>query len=215
MPTATDPPSRKGAERKSRILDAALTIIGRDGLAALSMRTLATEAGLPLGAVGYYFANKKQLIGEAFEAHSRRELQRVVQTISSIGDAGSGADLAERLIEFVVDGLQNEENSLVAEYEFLVEASRRPEVARASTAWQQALQAQLANVLRRLGSSEPATDARLIMGAIAGLEVDNLTSDALTRTQTTAICETLTRLVEALSLAWARNPPERRREKHS
>ena len=205
MTSVMEPPSKKGAERKSRILQSALTIIGRDGLAALSMRSLATEADLPLGAVGYYFANKKQLISEAFEAHSQRELQRVVTTIASIGYAGSASDLAGRLAEFVIDGLENEENALVAEYEFLVEASRRPEVARASTAWQQALHAQLGNVLGRLGSSEPSTDARLIMATIAGLEVDNLTRDALTRPQSTAIRDTLARLIDVLSRAWARN----------
>ena len=208
MPAVTDPPSKKGTERKNHILASALTVIGRDGLAALSMRTLAAEAELPLGALGYYFANKKQLVSEAFEAHSQRELRRVVQTISSIGDAGSAADLAGRLADFVIEGLHNQENALVAEYEFLVEASRRPEVARASTAWQQALQAQLANVLRRLGSSAPATDARLVMATVAGLEVDNLTSDALTRSESVAIRETLARLIDALSRAWVHDPPE-------
>ncbi len=202
MPGVTEPPSKKGAERKGRILESALTVIGRDGLAALSMRSLAAEAGLPLGALSYYFVNKKQLIGEAFDAHAHRELQRVVQTIALIGDAGSAADLAGRLADFVIDGLANDENALVAEYEFLVEASRRPEIARASTAWQQALHAQLANVLGRLGSSEPSTDARLIMATIAGLEVDNLTRDALPRTQSTAIRETLARLIDVLSRAW-------------
>lgn len=204
MPSVTDPPSKKGAERKTKILESALTIIGRNGLADLSMRSLAAEADLPLGALGYYFANKKQLISEAFQAHSQRELQRVVLTIGSIGDAGSAGDLAERLASFVIEGLENDENALVAEYEFLVEASRRPEVARASTAWQQALHAQLANVLSRLGSSEPITDARLIMATIAGLEIDNLTSDKVTRTQSTAIRESLTRLMDVLSLAWAK-----------
>lgn len=204
MPSVTDPPSKKGAERKTKILESALTIIGRNGLADLSMRSLAAEADLPLGALGYYFANKKQLISEAFQAHSQRELQRVVLTIGSIGDAGSAGDLADRLASFVIEGLENDENALVAEYEFLVEASRRPEVARASTAWQQALHAQLANVLSRLGSSEPITDARLIMATIAGLEIDNLTSDKVTRTQSTAIRESLTRLMDVLSLAWAK-----------
>lgn len=54
-----------------------------------------------------------------------------------------------------------------------------------------------------------ATDARLVMAATVGLEVDNLTSDALTRTQMTAIRESLTRLIDVLSLAWSRNPLER------
>ena len=46
------PPSKRGVARKTEILDAALPIIGRDGLGGLSMRALATEAQIPLGATG-------------------------------------------------------------------------------------------------------------------------------------------------------------------
>lgn len=199
---ATTPPSRKGAERKAKILDAALEIIGRDGLAELSMRTLATEAALPLGALGYYFPNKRQLIAEAFEAHLERELRRVLGAISSIGDAGSAIDLASDLAEYVIAGLDDAENELVAEYEFLVEASRRPELARSSSAWQHALRVQLRSVLEKLGSPESDADARLVMATIAGLEVDHLTRSRLTPAEKRTVTDTLTRLFEVLSTSW-------------
>lgn len=194
--------SRKGARSRDRIIDSALEIIGRDGLSSLSMRSLAAEAAVPLGAVTYYFDSKQELIGEAFLAHSQRELRRVISTISSIGKAGSPADLARVIADFVIDGLQNSENALVAEYEFLVEASRHPELARASSAWQQSLRAQLTDVLERLGSRDPDPDARLVMAVMAGLEVDNLTREPLTPVQVTSIRLSVTRLFAALAIAW-------------
>lgn len=53
------PPSKRGVERKTELLDAALRVIGRDGLRGLSMQMLATEAQMPLGTIGYYFMASK------------------------------------------------------------------------------------------------------------------------------------------------------------
>jgi TetR/AcrR family transcriptional regulator, regulator of biofilm formation and stress response len=201
------PPSRKGAERKGTILEAALDIIGRDGLASLSMRSLAAEAQLPLGALGYYFENKQQLISEAFTMHTQRELRRVIRTVSSIGEAGSADDLAKVLTGFVIDGLENAEHALVAEYEFIVEASRRPELARAASVWQQSLHAQLMNVIESHGSRSPDADARLVMAVMAGLEIDNLTRGALGRDQVLVIRQSMHRLFDVMSQNWSPTPP--------
>lgn len=201
MPVATAR-SKKGAQSRQRIVDAALDIVGRDGLSNLSMRSVAAEAGVPLGAMTYYFAGKQQLIDEAFAAHSKRELERVVSTISSIGDAGSPADLALVITAFLVDGLQNPANTLIAEYEFLIEATKQKELARATSAWQQSLQEQLTQRLERLGSRDARVDARLVMAAMAGLEVDNLTREPLSPDRVRAIQTSMSRLFEALSLTW-------------
>lgn len=194
--------SKKGAESRGRIIDAALELIGRDGLASLSMRSVANEAAVPLGAVTYYFDSKQQLIGEAFLAHSQRELSRVISAISSIGEVGSSADLAVVIGDFLIDGLQNPQNALIAEYEFLVHASKQPELARASTAWQQSLLAELTRVLERLGSHDASVDARLVMAVMAGLEVDNLTREPLSPDQVSSIRNSVSRLFAALTLTW-------------
>ncbi|PPF29451.1 TetR family transcriptional regulator [Rathayibacter tritici] len=197
------PPSRKGAERKEKILETALRIIGRDGLAALSMRTLAAEAELPLGAVSYYFGNKQQLIEETFDLHAQRELRRVIRTISSIGAAGSAADLARVLSDFLIEGLENPDNAIVAEYEFLIEATRRAELARASSAWKQSLHAQLADVLHSRGALTPEEDAGLVMAVLAGLEIDNLTRGELAKAQATDIRRSLNRLFDVMDQSWS------------
>lgn len=205
--TPAHPPRGKGAERKALILDAALRLIGRDGLGALSMRALAAEAGVPLGALGYYFPNKRAIIAEAFGAHSEREVQRVGRLISSIGDAGTPIDFAAGLARFTIDGLSGSQLALVAEYEYILEASRRPDLARASTLWQQTLHVLLTEVVARLGAVDASTDARLVMAVMAGLEVDNLTGTAPTAEQAEMIERTMARLVESLSRAWELSDP--------
>jgi AcrR family transcriptional regulator len=197
--------SAKGADRRARILDAAIAIIGSRGLAQLSMRALAQEAGMPLGAIGYYFDDKEQLIAEAFQWQAQRELERVTRTVASIGDAGSAADLARVLAGFVIDGLHPVGAALIAEYEFLLEATRRPELARASTAWLQALHGRLHETVRTLGSPDPATDTRILLAAVAGLEVDNLGRTGISAEKADAITSTFARLLDALSREWRRS----------
>lgn len=48
--------------RQQELADAALRIVARDGLAALSFRAVATESGWSLGAVQKAFASKRELL---------------------------------------------------------------------------------------------------------------------------------------------------------
>src|SRR5260370_26871352 len=91
------PFSRRGRERKIEILDAALRIVGRDGLAALSMRSLAVEADMPLGATTYYFTSKSALIAEAFRLHASRETDRVLHAIHQLPAEPSSQQLSDQL----------------------------------------------------------------------------------------------------------------------
>ena len=58
----------KGERRRRALLEAALTLIGRGGPAALTHRALASEAGVPLAATTYYFTSKDELLRETLEA---------------------------------------------------------------------------------------------------------------------------------------------------
>jgi DNA-binding transcriptional regulator YbjK len=56
---------RRGNRRRRALLDATLEVIGRDGLAAVSQRAVAAEAGLPPSALYYYFPTLDDLIASA------------------------------------------------------------------------------------------------------------------------------------------------------
>jgi len=87
--------------------------------------------------------------------------------------------------------------SLVAEYGFLIESTRRPDLARVSRAWRQALQIQVSHVASRLGSDDPETDSEIILSVIAGLEIDHLSTPldpSTTQAIRTALRRTITRL---------------------
>lgn len=119
------PPSRRGVARKNAIIDAALHVVSRAGIAGLSLRVVAAEAAIPLSAVGYYFESKDDLIQAAFDRHVQHETARVTRAIARMGESPSAADLADRLADFVISGLTETRMQMQAEYEFMIEGVRR------------------------------------------------------------------------------------------
>ncbi|MGJ7442037.1 TetR/AcrR family transcriptional regulator [Aquipuribacter sp. MA13-6] len=59
--------SARGQQRREALVSAAAALLGRDGPHALSARAVATEAGVPLAAVSYYFDTVDDLVRAAAE----------------------------------------------------------------------------------------------------------------------------------------------------
>jgi len=171
------PLSRRGRKRKAEILDAVLTIVGRDGMAGLSMRALAAEADIPLGATTYYFTTKSELVGEAFRLHAARETERVLDVVVNLPSEPTALQLADQLASFLIEGLSQRRLQLIAEYELLVEATRDEELATLSRSWLNIMQDELKIVMTRLGSPSPEVDVDVLLGLLAGLEVDHLSAE--------------------------------------
>lgn len=53
------------SDKEERILDAVIAVLGRGGIAAVSMRAVAREADVALGLMNYYFDDKRSLIAAA------------------------------------------------------------------------------------------------------------------------------------------------------
>ena len=199
------PPSRKGAHRKTAIIDATLRIIGRHGIQGVSMRAVAAEAAVPLGTATYYFSDKDELLEAAFARHSQRETARIVDAIAKLGGARTSVDVAHGLADFVIQGLTDYREQLLTEYQFLGESARRENLRRASAAWLQSLTTHLESAVTGLSSSSPRTDARLILAVLAGLEVDGLgtSPDPAHQRVVRAVLE---RLFLSLDALWAQQP---------
>lgn len=61
-------------DRRSLILDGVLALLARDGIAGVSMRAVAREAGVALGLVHYYFDDKTTLIAAALRRVEEQDL---------------------------------------------------------------------------------------------------------------------------------------------
>ncbi|MBV9044813.1 MAG: TetR/AcrR family transcriptional regulator [Alphaproteobacteria bacterium] len=72
---AVKPPSRGRGRpvgdreaQRTKLLDAAIAVIGQDGFAEASLRKVAERAGCSTGAVTYYFANREEMMAAVIES---------------------------------------------------------------------------------------------------------------------------------------------------
>jgi DNA-binding transcriptional regulator YbjK len=180
--TAAGPTRASARARRLQILEAALRVMARDGLRAVTHRGVAAEAGVPLSATTYYFRDLDDLLAESFLHWSRGQQalmdafqaaasQRVAALREhSAAPAEIAAAVARIAAAYVVDQVRRQRDDRVLEFAFLHEAVRNP---RLGTVVGAHLQGQLGFLERfhaGLGSTQPAVDAQLAHGLLLGLE---------------------------------------------
>lgn len=177
MITAESPVSRtaRGEARRTRILDAVLTIVGREGTGAVTHRAVAAAAGVPLAATTYYFSSRDDLLAEALEHAAREDLAQLERDAAEfVADPLTAATLADRLTANVAGWLRGDRPALLAQYEISLESARRPELAATSRAWTDAYSRAIAPALEKLGSPDPERDGWIVFAALCGMVLDEL-----------------------------------------
>jgi DNA-binding transcriptional regulator YbjK len=154
--------------RREQILDATLRVIGRDGREAVTHRAVAEEAGVPLGSTTYYFDSRDDLLGQALEHVARKEIERHRMLGEELRKAKTPRALADLLVNELIFEAEDRV-AYIAEYELWLEAGRRADLREAATAWCDAVQLAVAGAMERLGSTDAAADASLVVAAIDGL----------------------------------------------
>ncbi|MDP3341222.1 TetR/AcrR family transcriptional regulator [Frigidibacter sp.] len=124
-----------GTTRREIILDAALSLVAREGLGALTHRGTDAAAGLPPGSTSYYFRRKADLLQALIDRLAER-LQaesEVLKTAFTTILADQGRDAA---FAFVADELvvcaHEDRDLLIARLEIMLAASRDPALSGAS-----------------------------------------------------------------------------------
>ena len=83
------------AERRERIIDAALAVARRKGLATTTVRDVATEMGTSSGLLHHYFDSMDDVLAEVFERVAARDLEQ------SRAEMAATPDPVESLATFV------------------------------------------------------------------------------------------------------------------
>ncbi|MDG4769808.1 TetR/AcrR family transcriptional regulator [Solwaraspora sp. WMMD792] len=105
MPRTTD-----HAVRRAQIADALVRIAGREGLHAVTMRSVAAEAGVSLRLVQYYFQNKEHLLIGALRHLERQSHHRWAQRLAGLPDPPPPRAVVEA---FLIEALPTDEPSRV------------------------------------------------------------------------------------------------------
>jgi DNA-binding transcriptional regulator YbjK len=122
-------PRRYDPERRQRIIDAAIRVVGAKGIGGLSHRSVAAEADVPLGSTTYHFATLDDLLVAALTSVTEAYTHRIRQLIESEGDPLDG--LARLIAESAGPGRER----ALAERELSTLAARRPALRPAARGW--------------------------------------------------------------------------------
>ncbi|MFW5876411.1 MAG: TetR/AcrR family transcriptional regulator [Myxococcota bacterium] len=171
------PRQPRGEARRRQVLEATLRLLAREGPRGVTHRGVAEEAGTSARATTYYFASREELLTEALRHYAETALarfERIATTDPAAREDPVGA-AARMLADTVVSDLTEDRAGLVAEYELVLEAGRKPDELEAAYArWQAKLLDLLAAHARELGSTRPHEHARLVLATLRGLEIEAL-----------------------------------------
>jgi AcrR family transcriptional regulator len=92
-------PRMSVADRREKLIDAAIAVMARDGVANATTRAIVAEAGMQIGVFHYCFRSKDELIGEVARAISAR-------SFGAVGEVLERSDDPAELIRGCVDAFR-------------------------------------------------------------------------------------------------------------
>ncbi|MFD7438304.1 TetR/AcrR family transcriptional regulator [Streptomyces sp. NPDC059861] len=150
---------RYDPERRQRIIDAAIRVVGAKGIAGLSHRSVAAEADVPLGSTTYHFKTLDDLLVAALR-QTNEGFAGLVAGRESLTDPR--ADLPAELAALLGEWLAGDRTGVELEYELYLAALRRPALRPVAAEWTEDVGEHLA---RR---TDPAT-ARALLALMDGI----------------------------------------------
>ncbi|KIF70430.1 TetR family transcriptional regulator [Streptomyces sp. AcH 505] len=159
---------RHDPDRRQRIIDAAIRVVGRSGIAGLSHRTVAAEADVPLGSTTYHFASLDELLVAALR-QANEGLAAEIRGSDAL--AGPEGDLAGQLARLIGRWLGRDRTGVELEYELYLAALRNPALRPVAAEWTDGVSEILA---RR---TDPAT-ARALVALLDGICLQVLLTDS-------------------------------------
>ncbi|MEU3698134.1 TetR family transcriptional regulator [Streptomyces griseoviridis] len=125
-------PRRHDPGRRQRIIDAAIRVVGRAGIAGLSHRTVAAEADVPLGSTTYHFATLDDLLVAALR-QANEGFAEVLAAHPALADPA--VDLPAALARVLGEWLAGDRTGVELEYELYLAALRRPALRPVAAEW--------------------------------------------------------------------------------
>jgi TetR/AcrR family transcriptional regulator, regulator of biofilm formation and stress response len=165
--------ARAEASRQVReaIVAATVRIVASEGVAAVTHRRVAAEAGVSLSSTTWHFASKADILEAALHWSARHEVDRIGAIAGRLGGSDfDAAAWAEALADWLVEQLTVEREVAVALYRLQVELLGSEGALEVHREWGEGLLAV------GEGSGVPELDARLIIATLDGLRMGVLNS---------------------------------------
>ncbi|MCF1596259.1 TetR/AcrR family transcriptional regulator [Streptomyces muensis] len=150
---------RYDPERRQRIIDAAIRVVGEKGIAGLSHRTVAAEADVPLGSTTYHFKTLDDLLVAALR-QANEGFAKVIASRGALEDPDT--DLAAELAGWMGEWLAGDRTGVELEYELYLAALRRPALRPVAAEWAR-------DLADRLSRRTDAVTARALVALLDGI----------------------------------------------
>jgi len=146
-------------------LDAAVDLVGSEGLRSLTHRRVDDRAGLPAGSTSNYFRTRAALLAGVVDRIVEREMPGVAAAVSP----SSAADLVDSLCQLVDYTTGPNRILTTARLVLFMEASHDAGLREAVSVGRIAMEASMSEELMRLGAPEPRIAAEAIMACCEGI----------------------------------------------
>lgn len=161
-------------ERRTRIAEALLRVAGERGLQAVSLRHVATEAGVTSGMVQHYFRTKDEMMTFAMEVVRERNEARLNAVVADLGPEPAPRDLLRAFVAGVLPLDEARRADGRVALAFLAYTAVRPEAAaplRADTSAMLGFVADLIRAGRPRAGIDPEAAAVGLLALMEGLGV--------------------------------------------
>lgn len=169
-------------ERRREITGAVTRIAARKGLAGISFREVAAEAGMSVALVQHYVETKENLLVHALNHTSATVADRIVSQLSALGDEAAPSDRLATILGAFLPGDDDSRAAMKVYLQFAAAATADP-ILRSADAFANghALIEVLAGELAAMVSTgattqdlEPRTEARALLSLVVGLSMGML-----------------------------------------
>lgn len=125
MTVVTAAVTPKGERRRFALVRAAADLLCEGGFEAVTHRTVAERAGLPLASTTYYFSSLEELIETAVDHLGTAEVARLRDRVKELPRRRRGAEAAAELLVDLLAGEEHREQ-LISRYERTRYSARHP-----------------------------------------------------------------------------------------
>jgi TetR/AcrR family transcriptional regulator, regulator of biofilm formation and stress response len=160
------------AESSQRVRDAIVAatvrIVAREGVAAVTHRRLAAEAGVSLSSTTWHFAAKADILEAALRWTAQHEVARIGEIADRLGGAPFDRDAwADELADWLIGQVTTERDVAVALYRLQIELLGSPGAREVHREWGRGLRA----VGERALDEAAELDIRLVVATLDGLRL--------------------------------------------
>jgi DNA-binding transcriptional regulator YbjK len=163
-PALPTPSQERSEATRDRLLRATIELLASGGGRAVTHRAVAEAAGAAHGSTRYYFANRDELIRAALRKLAEEDVAAVGEELDRVPHGPAEPErTAKRLAAFLAERIQRNPDRELSRYELFLLAAREPALRPDLDAWGDGYRRLFAAILEQLGSTDPETDAHLVL----------------------------------------------------